>query len=563
MPGESKQCIEIENLRIRYPRKQEAALKDISLSVEQGEFIGIIGPTGAGKSTFCLTMNGLIPHFVKTEEFKGKVSILGKDTRKSSVSDFSRHVGMVFQDYESQIFRTNVELEVAFALENFQIPLAELQERIETSLEWADIAHLKHRYTHTLSGGEKQRLAIASALALKPEILVLDEATSDLDPQGKYEVYQIVKKLREEEAITLIMVDHHLTRISEIADRIIVLNNGRIAEQGTPKEIFSNVERLKEMGLRPPPVAELFKRLDSSSNSLPLTVEEAVKQFPKQYRLTDPVNKKIQQKEASAIQIKELWHTYTGDAWALRDINLDIKQNDIVGLIGQNGSGKTTLAQCLNGIVKPTKGSIKIDGKEATVRSVGELGEKIGYVFQNPDYMITQDTVRAELELGPRNVGCSEEEIQKRVNFAATSLKIEHLLEEDPFFLNRANRQRVAVASITTLNPDIIILDEPTTGLAPGETEKIMELVSELQQRGKTIIVISHDLWIIAEYCDRVVALKDGEILLDGNTRNIFNQEEILKTTNLQPPQISQFSQQYFGKTVLSVEELVNSLEKG
>lgn len=559
-----KNSIEINDLRIRYPRKEENALNGINLTVEKGEFVGIIGPTGAGKSTLCQTINGLIPQFVKTEEFQGNVTVLGMDTRKHSVSEFAEHVGIVFQDYETQIFRTNVELEVAFSLENWGFPQKEIHERIEKSLEWADIKPLRRRYTHTLSGGEKQRLAIASALAPKPEILVLDEATSDLDPKGKLEIYQIVKKLRKEKDITLIMVDHHLTRISEIADRIIVLNRGEIVEKGTPKEVFANVEELLDLGLRPPPVTEVFNHMNISSNAYPLTVEEAVRSFPNDYSLSSlPSSKEKVSNGTSLIEIKNLWHTYTGDNWVLKNINLDIKNNEIVGLVGQNGSGKTTLAQCLNGIVNPSKGSIRIKDEEATVKTVGELGKSVGYVFQNPDYMITQDTVRKELALGPQNTGCSEEETEERIEYATKMLNIEHLLDEDPFFLNRANRQRVAVGSITTLDPPIIILDEPTTGLAPGETRHIMELVSEMREKGKTIIVISHDLWIIAEYCDRVIALKDGELLLDGGPHKVFSQREILARSNLQPPQISQFSQEKFSKTVLTVKEFMNKLERG
>ncbi|NIQ07119.1 MAG: ATP-binding cassette domain-containing protein [Candidatus Korarchaeota archaeon] len=557
-------AVEIKNLRVRYRGQKNPALNRIDLSVEKGEFVGIIGPTGAGKSTLCLTINGLIPQFVNTEEFSGDISILGRDTKECSVSELSQYIGMVFQDYESQIFRTNVELEISFGLENLALPRDMIQERINKSLNWTGIAPLRKRYTHSLSGGEKQRLAIASALAMQPDILVLDEATSDLDPKGKFEIYRIVKKLREKRDITLLMVDHHLTRIAEIADRIVVLDHGEIIEQGSPRKVFSKVDELLEMGLRPPPITELFHKLKLTPEKYPMSVEEAIKTFPQDYQF-ESLQKKAppHEKNEPIIEIRDLWHTYDGDSWALSNINLKVGENAFIGLIGQNGSGKTTLAQCLNGIVKPTKGSIKIEGEEATTKSVGELGRTIGYVFQNPDYMITQEKVKDELELAPRNIGCSEEEVERRVQHAVETLNIEDLLEEDPFFLNRANRQRVAVGSIITLNPDIIVLDEPTTGLTPGETKQIMQLASEMHNHGKTIIVISHDLWIIAEYCDRVVALKDGEILMDGPPTNVFSQKEILRTTNLQPPQIAQFTQKLFGKTILDVKTLVENLKKG
>jgi len=565
--SEEENIIELKNVWIKHRGQEDFALKGISLTVKKGETLGIIGPTGAGKSTLCILLNGLIPNIVRVEKFKGKVIVKGMNTKKHKVSELAPIVGVVFQDYESQIFRTNVELEVAFGPENLGLTREEIEDRIKTSLHWTRLTGLEKRYTHELSGGQKQRLAIASILAMEPEVIVLDEATSDLDPIGKYEIYKVVEELMKKKEITLIMVDHHLDRVAEIADRIIVLNQGEIVYEGTPKDVFSHVDELIKMGLRPPQVTELFYKLDKKYNlgmkSYPLSIDEALSAFPKNLKIRPPpANNPDVEEGEPAIEIRDVWHTYDGVNWALRGINLRINKGEFLALIGNNGSGKTTLAMSINGIITPTKGSIKVFGEEATRMTVKELGQKVGYVFQNPDFQLVSNTVYDEIALGLKQLKLPKDEIDRRVKDVLKTLNIEEIEKEDPFFLNKANRQRVAVGSVLAIEPDIIILDEPTTGLTPGETRSILNLIIELNKEGKTIIIITHDMWLVAEYTQRAIVLNNGQILMDGHPRDIFAKLDLLRNAFIEPPQISRFSLKLTKNNYLSVDEFINHLEE-
>jgi len=555
-------AIEIENLFIKYRGQSDYALQGVNLRVKNGEFVGIIGPTGAGKSSFCTTLNGLIPNLIKPEEFKGDVTIFGLNTKEHTVAELSQHVGIVFQDFESQLFCTTVLLETSFGPGNLGLPREEILKRVDESLKWTRLTGFEKRYTYSLSGGEKQRLAIAATLSMHPTIIVLDEATADLDPVGKLEIYQIAKQFKEQQTATMVIVDHHLDRLAEIADRIVVLNNGQIIYDGKPREVFSHVDELIEMGLRPPQVTELFFRL-GIKDEYPLDVNEAINRFPQNYKVTSPPKAISENFETRAIEIRNLSHTYDGEFWALKGINVTIGKGEFVGVIGPNGSGKTTFAQCINGIVRPTKGSIKLFGEEATIKSVSELGKIVGYVFQNPDYQIFSNTVREEFTVGPRSLGLPSEEVNQRLAEMLKTLGIENLANEDPFFLSKANRERVAVGAVLTLKPEIVILDEPTTGLSPGEVKKMMELAKSLNEQGKTIVAITHDMWVVAQYCKRVLVLHNGELQLDGPTQNVFSQIDLLKKFYVEPPQVCRFSQAKFGETFLTIEELMKHVTLG
>ena len=553
--------IEIEDLRVKYRMAKDYALSGVNLKIDQGEFVGIIGPTGAGKSSLCMCLPGLVPNMMKCDEFHGRVVVDGFDTRDHTVGKLSQHVGIVFQDYESQLFRTSVLLEAAFGPENLGLSLAEIRKRVGDALKWTRMEGLESRYTFALSGGQKQRLAIAAVLSMLPKVLVLDEATSDLDPVGKYELYEVVKELKAKEKITLIMVDHHLDRVAEIATRVIVMNGGKVVYDDEPRRVFSHVDELIKMGLAPPQVTEAFHKLGYQGN-YPINVDEAVSELPRSWSIVPPKDTPLQTSGKPAVEVVNLWHSYEPGAWVLKNLNLRIDEGEFLGLIGQNGSGKTTLAHVITGITIPRKGRLKIMGEDVTGKTVLQLGKTVGYVFQNPDYQLFASKVSEELAFGPRQLKLPPEKVEERVQSCLKVLGIEHLAEEDPFFLNKANRERVAVGSILTLEPKIMILDEPTTGLSPGETRKIMELARELNRQGITVITITHDMWVVTEYCRRTVVIHGGEIILDGPTRDVFSKADVLSKCYLAPPQITQFSLKRFGETFLGVDEFIQNAKK-
>jgi energy-coupling factor transporter ATP-binding protein EcfA2 len=553
--------VDARDVWVKYRGANDYALKGVSVSVSEGEVVAVVGPTGAGKTTLCKVLSGIIPNFGAYDDFKGNVTVDGKSTLGKRVGEISRSCAMVFQDYESQLFRTTVELEVAFGPENLCLSRDEILKRVRRSLELVGLVGFEKRYSFALSGGQKQRLAIASMLALQPKVLILDEATSDLDPRGKREVYAVVRRLLDEGAIrSLVMVDHHLDKVAEFADRVVLMDSGRVVMEGGTEDVLSEVDLLRSLGLNPPEPAELFHDLGLRSKPLPMTVEEALERMPALRNFRKPSEEEVNSREP-AVEVEDLWFAYPGGDWVLKGVNLTVRSGEMVGLIGQNGSGKTTLAQTIMGILKPRRGRIRLFGKDVTSQDLMERAVTVGYVFQNPDYQIFTKSVYEEIAYGLRARGMGEEEVRKRVEEVARMVGLSELLDEDPFFLPKAHRQRVAVASVLALNPKVVILDEPSTGLSPGETRALMDLARELNRRGTTFIIITHEMWVVAEYCNRVVLMSDGNVVLDAPTRKAFSMGDFIRKYEIEPPAVTEISRRLLGTTYLTVREFVESVE--
>jgi energy-coupling factor transport system ATP-binding protein len=553
--------VDARDVWVKYRGANDYALKGVSVSVSEGEVVAVVGPTGAGKTTLCKVLSGIIPNFGAYDDFKGNVTVDGKSTLGKRVGEISRSCAMVFQDYESQLFRTTVELEVAFGPENLCLSRDEILKRVRRSLELVGLVGFEKRYSFALSGGQKQRLAIASMLALQPKVLILDEATSDLDPRGKREVYAVVRRLLDEGAIrSLVMVDHHLDKVAEFADRVVLMDSGRVVMEGGTEDVLSEVDLLRSLGLNPPEPAELFHDLGLRSKPLPMTVEEALERMPALRNFRKPSEEEVNSREP-AVEVEDLWFAYPGGDWVLKGVNLTVRNGEMVGLIGQNGSGKTTLAQTIMGILKPRRGRVRLFGKDVTSQDLMERAVTVGYVFQNPDYQIFTKSVYEEIAYGLRARGMVEEEVRKRVEEVARMVGLSELLDEDPFFLPKAHRQRVAVASVLALNPKVVILDEPSTGLSPGETRALMDLARELNRKGTTFIIITHEMWVVAEYCNRVVLMSDGNVVLDAPTRKAFSMGDFIRKYEIEPPAVTEISRRLLGTTYLTVREFVESVE--
>jgi energy-coupling factor transport system ATP-binding protein len=552
--------VDARDVWVKYRGANDYALKGVSVSVSEGEVVAVVGPTGSGKTTLCKVLSGIIPNFGAYDDFKGNVTVDGKSTLGKRVGEISRSCAIVFQDYESQLFRTTVELEVAFGPENLCLSRDEILKRVRRSLELVGLVGLEKRYSFALSGGQKQRLAIASMLALQPKVLILDEATSDLDPRGKREVYAVVRRLLEEGAIrSLVMVDHHLDKVAEFADRVVLMDSGRVVMEGGTEDVLSEVDLLRSLGLNPPEPAELLHDLGLRSKPLPMTVEEALERMPALRNFRKPSEEEANTREA-AVEVEDLWFAHPGGDWVLKGVNLTVRSGEMVGLIGQNGSGKTTLAQTIMGILKPGRGRVRLFGKDVTSQDLMERAVTVGYVFQNPDYQIFTKSVYEEIAYGLRARGMGEE-VRKRVEEVARMVGLSELLDEDPFFLPKAHRQRVAVASVLALNPKVVILDEPSTGLSPGETRALMDLARELNRRGTTFIIITHEMWVVAEYCNRVVLMSDGNVILDAPTRKAFSMGDFIRKYEIEPPAVTEISRRLLGTTYLTVKEFVESVE--
>ncbi len=536
----------LDKVSYMYPRSPEPVLKDISLEIYKGEFLGVIGPTGAGKTTLCLTLNGIVPQFFGGRFF-GHATVVGLDTLEHPISTLAQHVGMVFEDPETQITATSVENEIAFALENLKVPREDIMARIPRVLEAVRLEGTEKKHPHELSGGQKQRLAIAAGLALQPDLLVLDEPTSQLDPVGAQEVFATVRELNKALGMTIVMVSHAAEEMAEHADRLAFLVHGMVLKTGTPDELYSEIEYLEANDLRPPQVASTFYLIGKAGRAVPripvrldqgLRTLAALRQNGRGHAHPPALvpQPRIPGGEP-LLSVKDVHHIYPNGVHALNGVSLDIHAGEYVLIIGQNGAGKSTLVKHFLKLLEPAQGEVRVGGIDTRTLTVGELARRIGYVAQNPDQQIFNATVWDEVTFALKNLGYTREETATR---ATESLEAMGLLEQrdrHPLALSKGDRARVVIAAILAMRPEIIIFDEPTTGQDYRGARSILEISRTLHALGKTIIVITHQLYLMPEYAERVIVMGKGTILLDAPIRQAYHEIELLNSTCLTPPQ--------------------------
>lgn len=549
--------VKVSNLSFTYRNSDQKALDNINFNLNQGEMIAVMGRSGAGKSTLCRCMNGIIPKFIRGD-ISGNIEVFGESIKDKPIYQIAQNVGLVFQDFEYQLFSTNVELEVAFGPENLALPREEIEKRIKHSLQIVGLTGFENRQPYTLSGGEKQRLAIASILSMKPKIMVLDEPTTDLDPIGRYEIFRSLVELKKD-SMSMLLVEHDAEDIVD-SDKIMILSDGKIVAFDDTKNILKDIKLLESYGIRPLQIPKLF--IEIGLDMLPFTAESAYETSGKllgslidnnKYNLLIEKDKNRKYGDV-VIEIKDLIYAYSKDKNALNGINLNIREGEFVAIIGQNGSGKTTLAKHLNGLLKPTSGKVICFGRDTSKTKITELGKDVGYVFQNPDHQIFANTVKEELMFGPKNYGLSDEQISTNVAQALKAVHLEGYEDRDPFSLTKGERQRLAVASVLACKPKVLILDEPTTGLDYDQQKSMMELLRSLNSTGHTVIVITHSLWVVAEYAHRAVILHNGSVVIDGNVREVFSEQEKLESVGMRLPEIIKLGNM-LGKTLLSFDE--------
>jgi energy-coupling factor transport system ATP-binding protein len=565
--------IEVRDLRYTYTGSEDTVLKGIDFTVRKGEIVGIMGPTGAGKTTLCLALSALAPHSIGGK-VEGDVIISGMKTTQTEYGDVARKIGIVFQDPETQLFGMEVHEDVALRLMNMGLPENEIDQKVTSSLRMVRLDRFEKRFPYTLSGGEKQRVAIAGALAADPEILILDEPTSELDPVGKREVFDAISELRRSRDTTIIVVEHNSDELLRIADRILVMRDGRVAQAGEARDVLSEVG---ELGVRIPDTMQLGNLLKQSSQwkeyGYPLTVDDAYQKLSSILRKNrySPVGGAKDASEIDRgkpiIEVRNLWHIYgkgtEEEAIALRELNLEIYEGDFVALIGQNGSGKTTLAKHFNGLLKPTEGKVLVAGLDTKKTKPTKLAEIVGYCFQNPDHQIFNTRVWDEVAFGPRNLFLRDNEIRERVAEALEQVGLKEYDDRNPFFLGKGERRKIAVASVLAMYPKVLVVDEPSTGMDWRDSTGMMELVTKINQTGKTVIFITHDMNLVARSAKRVIVMAQGGMLLDGPTRWVFSQEETLQKAYIRPPEVTQLGNKlsdYFESTVLTANEAYNGL---
>lgn len=534
----------LDNVSYIYPRAEKPALHDITLDIGKGEFLGLIGPTGAGKTTFCLSLSGIVPQFYGGRFF-GHITVAGLDTLEHPVSRLARHVGAVFEDPETQITATSVENEIAFALENLNVPREEMLARIPRVLEATRLEGTARKHPRELSGGQKQRLAIAAALAVQPDLLVLDEPTSQLDPMGAQEVFATVRELNKTLGVTVVMASHAAEELAEYADRLALLVDGALAAVGAPDDLFAQVEYLERCHIRPPQVAQTFACMRQAGvlvPEIPVRLLEgiaALKTIAQSYPVQTPhiPSATTVKRDTPLLSARNLTHVYGDGTVALRDVSLDVQAGEYLLIVGQNGAGKSTLAKHFLRLLLPTSGAVLVDNTDTRDLTTSALAKRIGYVAQNPDNQIFNATVEAEVAFALKNLEYDEAEIRTRVEESLTALGLWERREAHPLALPKGDRARVVIAAILAMRPDVVIFDEPTTGQDYRGARAILDISKQLHAAGKTIIVITHHLYLMPDYAERVVVLGKGALLLDAPIREAYHAVDVLASTHITPPQ--------------------------
>ena len=535
--------ISFDHFSFQYAGAARPVLRDVSVRLPEGAFILVIGPSGAGKSTFLRALNGLVPHFYGGK-VSGAVRVDGRDPVRAAPRGMSDLVGMVFQDPESGFVVDVVEDELAFALENWALPQEVMRKRVEEVLDQLRIAHLRSRPVSSLSGGEKQRVAIASVLSLHPQILVLDEPTSQLDPQAAEEVLLALRQLNEDLGITVVLSEHRLERVVQYADYILYWPG-----EGEPPILGRPAEVLLQVPLTPPLIV-LGKAL--GWNPLPLTIKDG-RRFAQEIkdRLHPATEAEPVQRNGSepSLQVDRLWHRYPNGVEALRSVSLRVNPGEFVALMGRNGSGKSTLLKHLVGLLKPGQGAVQVLGQDASQMATEQLTSRVAYVPQNPDRLLFAETVAGELTLSRRAHGLAVDAAADRA--LLERLGIFHLASQHPRDLSVGEKQRLALAAVLVADPALILLDEPTRGLDYVQKHRLAELLQELRAAGKTVLIATHDVELVAATADRVVLMAEGQIVVDGPARRVMAESMVFA---------SQVNKLFRDPRLLTPEDVLSSL---
>ncbi len=547
--------IRLEDVSFSYGGSDHPALDHVSLDIASGEFVGVIGPSGAGKSTLAAVMSGAIPHHYRGQLF-GAALVDGRDTCEVTLTDISRIVGSVNQDIDAQMVASVAEDELLFGLENFGVPHEEIPARVAEALETAGIAHLREREIATLSGGQKQKVAIAAILALAPRVLVLDEPTAALDPVSSSAVFDTLRELNASAGITVVVIEQKVALLCEHCDRILVMDEGRLAFDGTPREVFSHGRELRALGVDSPRVARVSNSLAEHGIIAPgapcLSVAEARdliagllrgrsgvragEKNPAPATATEPGPPGAGPADEPVVRFHDVSFAYPGSRATVEHLSFEARPGEIVSVIGQNGAGKTTLTKLLNGLLKPASGEVVVAGLRTSDTPTSRLAAHVATLFQNPDRQLCKDTVLDEVAFGLELTGVPAAEARERARAVAERFGLP--LDAAPFSLSRGQRQMVALASVVVIEPDVILLDEPTSGLDYRECMTVMETVREMAARGCAVVMVCHDMEVVSDFAERCVVMAEGRILAQGPASDVFADEALMARAGIEPPQV-------------------------
>ncbi len=546
--------LQVTSLTYQYPDTGHPALKEISFGLEKGQVLLVAGGTGAGKSTLCYALAGFVPHFFNGD-IEGDVTLEGRSMRQTGLGQWVKDVGLVLQNPFNQISgaRMTVFEEVAFGLENLGVPREEMGDRVRAVLAQLEIEHLADRSPYALSGGQQQRVAIASVLAMRPELLVLDEPTAQLDPEGTAEVFEVVRGLAER-GTTVVLATHQLAEVVPFVTHTVILHQGEIVRIGTANEILRDTS-LAQIGVEPP----LYVTVGAATGQTPppLTADEFAPTpqnsnafVPSYYPFQIPPIA-VQPVAPMPVTVEGISFAYPSGVQALQDVSVTFTPGEITAIIGANGAGKSTLARTLNGLLRPGSGMIRVGDWDIGNHKTHEVARRVGYLFQNPDDQLFKSTVREEVAFAPKNFAKSKEwraesgetTVEAAVARALELTGLTEFAESHPYDLHPIQRRWVALASVLAGGAPVLILDEPTSGFDLNDKTRLAGLCLGLRTAGYTLLVVSHDMQLVAELADKVIVMDGGYVVGQGTPGAIFGDDALMSQVDGILPPIAQLAQ--------------------
>ena len=534
-------AVQIEHLTFTYPGAQQPTLRDVSLTIEKGDFVAIVGNNGCGKSTLCKTLNGLIPQFI-TGEYEGRVEVCGLDASAADVGALAQKVGYVYQDFENQIVRPTVLDDASYACLNYAMP--DYLDRGREALRQCGLQGREDDFIWQLSGGQTHLLALAGVLSLQPEVLILDEPIAQLDPGHADRIYAVLRRLNREHGKTILVIEHHTEYIADYCKHVLLLKDGRVQWMLPTDDALQRVEELQSCNIFPPQVTIAAHRLrqagELQADRLPTTVEEGRAAFAARPGVRTCTVLPQPPAGEPVVQFRDVTVRYRSVKGAPRTVfsglDLTVRRGDKIALIGSNGAGKSTLMKLMVGLLKPAGGDVLLNGKSLRDGGPEGLGRQVSMVYQNPEDMFIQDSIQADIAYAMEARGLPD--ARSRTDALLERFRLTALRDRDGRLLSGGQMRRASLAIGIALDPGVLLLDEPTANLDIATRKEIMRTLDDMKQITETVVIATHDMQLVCEWAERIVVLCGGRVVADGSRDRIFGSQALLDLVGIRPPEI-------------------------
>ena len=561
-------AVEIDQLTYTYPGASQPTLREITLRIPQGDFLAVVGNNGCGKSTLCKTLNGLIPHFI-TGDFAGRVKVGGLDTLESDVSLLAQKVGYVYQDFENQIVRPTVLDDASYACLNYAFP--DYLDRGRAALKQCGLEGREGEYVWQLSGGQTHLLALAGAVSLQPDILILDEPIAQLDPMHADRIYGVLRELNETYGKTIIVIEHHTEYIADYCRHVMLMKDGQVQWMLPTDEALRRVEELEACNIFPPQVTRAAHRMRAAGKlaalaALPTTVEQGKAAFASLNHCPRPLARSGPAREEAVVAFQGVRLAYRSVKGAPRevfhDLNLEIHRGEKVALIGSNGAGKSTLMKLMVGLLRPGEGTVSLFGEPIGEKRAEDLSRQISLVYQNPEEMFIKDSIRGDIAyaMQVRQVPRWEQ----RTEDLLARFSLTDLAQRDGRLMSGGQMRRASLAIGIALDPGILLLDEPTANLDIATRREILSVLEEMKGITETAVIATHDMQLVCQWADRIIVLSGGKVVADGTRDEVFSQREVVDQVGIRPPEIFTMAQALDPAALCyTIEEFLESFQEG